>query len=138
MSCAKELGKGRWQRYHPDLLYRARLRLDLARDLSLAVERQQLVAVYRGLISPLEFISIVEETGLMVGDADSRTIVDNVIRLAHSLDVTVVAEGVQDEAQAEALTRLGCETGQGYCFSRPVDAATIEALLDSHSDRALQ
>jgi diguanylate cyclase (GGDEF)-like protein len=67
----------------------------------------------------------------MISDPDSRAIVDTVIKLAHSLDMTVVAEGVEDEQQAEELTRLGCETGQGYLFSKPLDVTGIEALLEA-------
>jgi EAL domain-containing protein (putative c-di-GMP-specific phosphodiesterase class I) len=66
----------------------------------------------------------------MASDPDSRAIVDTVIKLAHSLDMSVVAEGVEDEQQAEQLALLGCETGQGYLFSRPVEPSAIEVLLE--------
>jgi hypothetical protein len=42
----------------------------------------------------------------------------------------VIAEGVERAEQAIALRRMGCEIAQGYLFSRPVDAAEIEQLLD--------
>jgi EAL domain-containing protein (putative c-di-GMP-specific phosphodiesterase class I) len=42
--------------------------------------------------------------------------------MAHSLGVEVVAEGVDSDARAALLTRLGCDIGQGYLFGRPVPA----------------
>ena len=53
---------------------------------------------------------------------DDRTIVHSTIELAHNLGLTVVAEGVETEEVWRELRRLGCDTGQGYLFSRPLPA----------------
>jgi EAL domain-containing protein (putative c-di-GMP-specific phosphodiesterase class I) len=52
-----------------------------------------------------------------------------VLQLAAVLDLVTIAEGVEEEAQAQALTRLGCPLAQGYLYSTPVPAADIDALL---------
>ncbi|PPC87360.1 MAG: GGDEF-domain containing protein [Methylotenera sp.] len=59
----------------------------------------------------------------------SRALVDAVIRLAHALDLNVVAEGVETEAQREALTDLGCNQMQGYLFSKPLPEENLFKLL---------
>ena len=51
-----------------------------------------------------------------------RAIVAGIIDLAHALGLTVVAEGVEQDAEALHLRRLGCDLGQGFLFARP-DAA---------------
>jgi sensor c-di-GMP phosphodiesterase-like protein len=56
-------------------------------------------------------------------------IVSAVISLAHALDMTVVAEGVEAEEQAKLLKELGCDEMQGFLYSRPVPIGEIEALL---------
>ena len=68
----------------------------------------------------------------MAEDAEAHAIVDTIIKLAHTLDMTVVAEGIEDEKQLAELVKLGCDVGQGYYFSRPVDAAAAEQLLSQH------
>jgi diguanylate cyclase (GGDEF)-like protein len=59
--------------------------------------------------------------------ADARAVVDAVIRLAHALSLSVVAEGVETPAQRDILLELGCDELQGYLFAEPMPAA---ALLD--------
>ena len=61
-----------------------------------------------------------------VGDAP---LVRAMIAMAHSLGLTVVAEGIETERQRDYLTDLGCEHGQGYLFSRPVPAVELASLL---------
>jgi EAL domain-containing protein (putative c-di-GMP-specific phosphodiesterase class I) len=56
-----------------------------------------------------------------------RKIVAAVIRLAHQLDMDVIAEGLETKEQIEALKGLGADFGQGYYFSRP---APLAAALD--------
>jgi diguanylate cyclase (GGDEF)-like protein len=56
-------------------------------------------------------------------------IVKTIITLAHSLNLNVVAEGVETETQCQKLRELGCDCGQGYLFARPVDSETIDLLL---------
>ena len=63
-------------------------------------------------------------------DPDKDKIVTAIIALARTLGKTVVAEGVETAAQAERLIALGCDFGQGYYFSRPVEAAAAAGLLD--------
>ena len=58
-----------------------------------------------------------------------------VLHLGQSLGLTIVAEGVEQSAQADTLKRLGCPLAQGYLFSRPVDAATVERLIDAAQGR---
>ena len=65
---------------------------------------------------------------LSVNEHDA-TIANTVILLGHSLQLTVIAEGVETKEQLDILRRLGCEEMQGYYFSRPVPAADFGALL---------
>ncbi len=51
------------------------------------------------------------------------------VRLGELLGLVVVAEGIEDPVQAARLRAVGCPLGQGYLFSRPVDAAGVERLL---------
>ena len=60
---------------------------------------------------------------------ESGAIVDSITRLAHALDMKVVAEGIEQPEQADVLARLGCDAGQGFYFSRPVEAARAEQQL---------
>ena len=64
-------------------------------------------------------------------DADDRAIVSAIIAMAASLELEVLAEGVETAGQAALLRALGCSRMQGYLFSRPVPAAQIAALLAS-------
>ncbi len=58
-------------------------------------------------------------------DHQAAVLVKSVIDLAHSLDLQVVAEGVESEAQCEKLHELGCVYTQGYLFGRPLPAAEL-------------
>ncbi|MBI4885094.1 MAG: bifunctional diguanylate cyclase/phosphodiesterase [Actinobacteria bacterium] len=61
---------------------------------------------------------------------EDRAIVASVIELGHQLGLTVVAEGVETDAVREVLQALGCDTMQGYLFSRPVPAADALGLIE--------
>ena len=58
-----------------------------------------------------------------------ETIVVALVDLAHRLGLTVTAECVESSEQAERLRRIGCDTGQGWFYSRPVGAQSIAAML---------
>ncbi|HWF49577.1 MAG TPA: EAL domain-containing protein [Solirubrobacteraceae bacterium] len=60
---------------------------------------------------------------------DDATIVRSTIELAHNLGLTVVAEGVEDEAALEILVEDGCDLAQGYFFSRPCPAGHLTTWL---------
>jgi diguanylate cyclase (GGDEF)-like protein len=62
-------------------------------------------------------------------DAHSATIVRTVLGLARELGMDVVAEGIETLPQLEVLTAMDCAWGQGYYFSKPVDAAQAEVFL---------
>jgi diguanylate cyclase (GGDEF)-like protein/PAS domain S-box-containing protein len=64
-------------------------------------------------------------------DDESAEIVRTIIALAHNLRLEVIAEGVETPQQLAYLKTLGCEYGQGYLFSQPVDAETATALLSA-------
>lgn len=62
---------------------------------------------------------------------ESLQIVRTIMGLAQSLGMSVVAEGAEIEEQVSQLKSLGCEFGQGYFFSRPIDSAAIRTLLQA-------
>jgi diguanylate cyclase (GGDEF)-like protein len=79
---------------------------------------------------PINRVKIAQE--LVAGvDADTRSaaVVRAAIGLAHELGIEVIAEGVETEGQEKFLLSAGCAYGQGYRFSRPVNAAQATALL---------
>ena len=62
-------------------------------------------------------------------EQSSAGIVRGMISLSHELRKTVVAEGIETEAQARMLRECGCDFGQGYLFGKPMDkAALVESL----------
>ncbi len=58
-----------------------------------------------------------------------ETIVTALVQLAHKLGLTVTAECVEGPAQAERLRRIGCDTGQGWHYAKPMEADRIGELL---------
>ena len=66
---------------------------------------------------------------------DSALIVKSIIDLAHGLNLTVTAEGIETAEQLKLLRELGCDVAQGFHISRPMPAADLdfEALRDSGS-----
>jgi diguanylate cyclase (GGDEF)-like protein len=71
-------------------------------------------------------IAFIRDVTVDPGDA---ALVDAIIAMAHSLDLEVVAEGVETEAQLAYLARRHCDQIQGHFFSRPVPAMQFEHLL---------
>jgi diguanylate cyclase (GGDEF)-like protein len=65
----------------------------------------------------------------MLDDPGVMTLVSTMISLAHSLRLTVVAEGVEDEAQAKILRLLRCDQMQGYLISKPLSFDDMSAYL---------
>lgn len=53
------------------------------------------------------------------GSSNSTTVVAAILALAHALNIQVIAEGIETQAQYDALLSMGCEMGQGYLLGRP-------------------
>lgn len=68
-------------------------------------------------------------------DPTKMAIAQTIIDLAHNLGANVVSEGIESEAQHQKLQQLGCELGQGYWLSRPMDVPTAQRLLNQSSHR---
>ncbi len=64
----------------------------------------------------------------------SHAIVTAIVSLAHSLGMSVVAEGVETVAQHTELVRLGSDGCQGYYYARPMPASGVEALIRAQTD----
>jgi diguanylate cyclase (GGDEF)-like protein len=65
----------------------------------------------------------------VVGEPRTAALVKSVVDMAVALDLGTVAEGIETLEQLQLIQSLGCQTGQGYLFSRPVEAAAIAELL---------
>lgn len=64
-------------------------------------------------------------------DADDRAIVQAIVQMAHALQLTTIAEGVETDVQASFLRAQGCDAMQGYRFCRPLDAAGAEQWIQT-------
>jgi EAL domain-containing protein (putative c-di-GMP-specific phosphodiesterase class I) len=71
-----------------------------------------------------------------IDDPDDARIVATIVNLAHGLDLEVVAEGIETGDQLEFLRRRDCALGQGYLFSRPLQAEAFEAFVRARADDA--
>jgi EAL domain-containing protein (putative c-di-GMP-specific phosphodiesterase class I) len=79
---------------------------------------------------PVDILKIARE---FIGTEDSRSddwaLARAIIALGQTLNLRVVAEGIETPDQLKALRELGCELGQGYLFGRPADGPTIARHL---------
>jgi diguanylate cyclase (GGDEF)-like protein/PAS domain S-box-containing protein len=64
-------------------------------------------------------------------DADDRAIVQAIVQMAHALQLTTIAEGVETDVQANFLRSQGCDSMQGYRFCRPLEASAAEAWMQA-------
>jgi diguanylate cyclase (GGDEF)-like protein len=71
----------------------------------------------------------------VVDRSDVACVVTAIVGLAHSLDLEVVAEGVENPEQLEFLRALGCEEIQGYLSGRPLSADQFEKLLTRNEEK---
>lgn len=66
-----------------------------------------------------------------VSSAHHRVLIEATVRVANSLGMGTVAEGIETQSQADLLKQLGCDKGQGYFFSRPLSGADLVQWLMS-------
>jgi EAL domain-containing protein (putative c-di-GMP-specific phosphodiesterase class I) len=64
---------------------------------------------------------------------DDRALVEAIIRLGETFGLELVAEGIEEWAQRDALALLGCRQGQGFLYSRPLPAAEARAYIAAHA-----
>jgi Amt family ammonium transporter len=87
---------------------------------------------------PLDALKIDREfVKEMNRDTTSRSIVDSIIALSHTMNLRVIAEGVETAEQAAQLAGSGCDYLQGYHFGRPMPVDQVAAFVEKHrtSDR---
>ena len=80
-------------------------------------------------------LKIAQELVLDVtGKLRNATVVRAAIRLADELGIECIAEGIETPEQADFLIEAGCSQGQGFLFSRPVEASIMTAMLRERRD----
>jgi EAL domain-containing protein (putative c-di-GMP-specific phosphodiesterase class I) len=69
----------------------------------------------------------------LLADENDRAVANAIISLGRTLNLRIIAEGVETEAQAAFLRSVNCDEMQGYLFSKPLPASEIEDLLRATS-----
>jgi EAL domain-containing protein (putative c-di-GMP-specific phosphodiesterase class I) len=83
-------------------------------------------------VFPLDMLKIPKPfVDRLVDDAADQSLVDAILRLAGSLGLGTVAEGVESRAQADLLRKLGCPLAQGFLYAPALDGDTVSRLLGS-------
>ena len=81
---------------------------------------------------PVHIIKVDRSFVSGLGDTEGDlVIVGAVTAMARALGITTVAEGIETAEQLDMLAAMGCDNGQGYLFSRPVDAGRMQEILDA-------
>jgi len=79
---------------------------------------------------PVDVVKIDQSFAADLGtDPTTSAIAASVTNLAHLLDMTVTAEGVETEQQRAEVINLGCDLAQGFIYARPMTANDLSALL---------
>ena len=84
---------------------------------------------------PLNYLKIDRSFVMRLTTDNDNAIVRTISTLARNLGMEVIAEGIETEEQHQQLKMLGCEYGQGYLFSRPVDNDGVAHLLAQDARR---
>jgi EAL domain-containing protein (putative c-di-GMP-specific phosphodiesterase class I) len=84
---------------------------------------------------PIQTLKIDRSFITAMDTPDGLTLVETIVSMARNLGLSVVAEGIEDAAQAAKLNMLGCDTGQGFLFWRPMPADGIDQLLEGKTEK---
>jgi len=84
---------------------------------------------------PLNYLKIDRSFVMRLTTDNDNAIVRTISTLARNLGMEVIAEGIETEEQHQQLKMLGCEYGQGYLFSRPVNSQGVLSLLAQDAKR---
>jgi len=71
--------------------------------------------------------------GNLAIDSEDLALCEAIIMMSHKLGCKVIAEGIETKSQRDLLQQIGCDSGQGYYFSKPVPAAAFEKLIAEES-----
>jgi EAL domain-containing protein (putative c-di-GMP-specific phosphodiesterase class I) len=115
-------------------------KLKLLRDLGFSIHLDDFGTGFSSLLYlkelPITTIKIDKEfIKPIVYDQYSKSIVKHIIDLAKSLDLNVIAEGVETEEQKQIILNSGCQYIQGYLISKAVPEAQIDQLLELHNKK---
>lgn len=81
---------------------------------------------------PIDFLKIDRSFVVnLFNDEKTKSVVRSIIYLAQQLNLKVIAEGIESEAEATLIQELGADMGQGYLFSKPLDFETLIKLLST-------
>jgi len=86
------------------------------------------------LLHKLPFDTMKIDRGFVTGIAENtmnRRVVETIIGLGHTMHKQVIAEGIEDKREAEALKRFSCEQGQGFLYAKPMTKSEAEAYMAS-------
>jgi EAL domain-containing protein (putative c-di-GMP-specific phosphodiesterase class I) len=72
----------------------------------------------------------------IVAEGGRAPFVRAIVELAAGLELTVIAEGIEEVGQVAALRRLGCRIGQGFYFSKPLAPAALESFVRDNRGRS--
>jgi EAL domain-containing protein (putative c-di-GMP-specific phosphodiesterase class I) len=87
---------------------------------------------------PVDQVKIDKSFVLGMGtDLGDLAVVRSIVELGHSLGLTVVAEGVEEDVARDQLEAMGCDVAQGYLISRPLPEDRLEAWLQARTARSL-
>ena len=116
--------------------------MHLLRDLGVALSIDDFGTGYSSLSRlahfPIQLLKIPKTfVDPLAGDEADTSFIDAILRLADSLGIVTVAEGIEHAAQARRLRDVGCELAQGYVFSEPLTAGAAQRLLAAQSSFAL-
>jgi diguanylate cyclase (GGDEF)-like protein len=84
---------------------------------------------------PLNYLKIDRSFVSRLTTDHDNAIIRTISTLAHNLGMEVIAEGIETEEQYRQLRMLGCEYGQGFLFSHPVDDQGVRRLLEQNAHR---
>jgi diguanylate cyclase (GGDEF)-like protein/PAS domain S-box-containing protein len=86
---------------------------------------------------PLDILKLDRSFIMSMSDPKDAKLVEDIISLAHHLALDVVAEGIEEDAQVSALTKMGCNAIQGYLFSKPLSEEDFSSFISNIKESPL-